>query len=402
MTISKKTICLGLLILMAGLLSACGKSASDYVEEEDSTSQQTVAPVVPDVKVSFSSLTSEAPNQLKNLECTGGTFPKALYLALFKQYEQRYAVHVKYNGLGSAVGVRRIQTGTTSCGASDNYMENSQLAASKNGEILHIPTAFGAVVAAYNLPDVKEKLKLSGEQLAAIFLGEITYWDDPKLVGDLTNPVNPGLVGKHHRIITVYRRDGSGSTYGFTDFLSEVSTRFKDKVGTGTSVYWPVGLSANGNDGIAAALATNPYAIGYTELNFAINNKLSYARVQNSNGKYVDPTTASIQAAAAASTAVSSNANDLRLKVINSNGENAYPITTATYLLVYKEQKEPLQAMTLSRLLWWLIHDGQKAHEELLYAPLPPNLVKRIEPVIKAIGENQEGYEFYGFGGKTN
>lgn len=311
----------------------------------------------------------------------GATFPAALYSKWFSEYEKATGVKVNYQSIGSGGGIKSIQDATVDFGATDGPMTDEQLKAAKNGEILHIPMALGAVVPTTNIPNVTEVLKFTPETLAGIFLGEIVKWNDPKLVAD-----NPILANVNQNIIVVHRSDGSGTTYIWTDYLSTVSPSWKQKAGTGTSVNWPVGLGAKGNEGVAGEVKQNPYSIGYVELIYAVQNKIGVGQVKNKMGKFITPSTETVtNAAAGIATTIQP---DLRASIVDAPGENAYPISGFTWLLVYKNQTDPAKAVALTRMMWWATHEGQQFNSDLGYAPLPPGIVVKCEGKINEVTVN--------------
>src|SRR5437879_1367774 len=256
-------------------------------------------------------------------------------------------------------------------------MTDEQLAQAKT-KILHIPTVLGADVPAYNIPGVSAELKFTPETLAGIFLGKITYWNDSALT-----KINPGTNLPNQPIIVIHRSDGSGTTYIWTDYLSKVSSEWANGPGKGTSVKWPVGLGGKGNEGVAGQVKNTPGAIGYVELAYATKNRLPAAPVRNAAGKFVEPTIASTTAAAAA--AAGHMPADFRVSLTNPPGDDAYPIASFTWLLVYKDQPDETKGRALVKFLWWSCHEGQKYAADLLYAPLPPPVVKQIEARIRQI-----------------
>ena len=259
-------------------------------------------------------------------------------------------------------------------------MTDEQLKAAKGGEIVHVPTALGAIVPSYNIPDLGTgtKLKFTGDTLAGIFLGTITKWNDPKLVAD-----NPNLVRVNQDIVVVHRSDGSGTTFGWTDYLSTVNKDWSQQVGKGTSVNWPVGLGGSGNAGVAGEVQQNPNAIGYVELIYALQNNLDYGMVKNRAGSFIEPTLDSVTAAAAAS--IQNIPPDLRFSIVDAPGEASYPISTATWLLAYATQTDQPKAVALTRMLWWATHDGQRLNKDLAYATVPLELTSRSEQFIRQI-----------------
>jgi phosphate transport system substrate-binding protein len=319
-------------------------------------------------------------NEAKNLTGAGATFPAPLYQKWFDEYVKITQVQVNYQAIGSGGGIKGLQDMTVDFGASDAPMTDDQLKAATGGPIFHVPTALGAIVATYNIPGVTAKLKFTGANIAAIFLGDITKWNDPKLVAD-----NPDLANINQDIVVVHRSDGSGTTFGFTDFLSTVSPDWLSKVGKGTSVNWPVGLGGNGNPGVAGEVQQNPNSIGYVELIYAVQNKLGYAQVKNKSGQWIDPSLESVTAAAASMQTIPP---DLRFSIVDAPGATSYPISTATWLLAYRNMTDQSKAVALTRLLWWATHDGQKFNSDLTYATVPPALTAKSEEFIRQINVN--------------
>lgn len=317
----------------------------------------------------------------KSLNGAGATFPAPLYTKWFEEYRKLTGVEVNYQAIGSGGGIKAITDKTVDFGASDGPMTDEQLAAARasGGDILHIPMTLGAVVPIYNIPELKnETLRFSGEVLAGIYLGDITKWDDAKIKAD-----NPNVTLPSKDIVVVHRADGSGTSYIFTDYLSNVSPEWKSKVGTATSVNWPVGLGGQGNPGVTNEVSQNPYSIGYVELIYAIQQKLPPGQVKNKDGVYVTPSIESVTAAAAGMS--SSIPADLRASIVNAPGANAYPISGFTWILAYQNMPDKAKAIALTRLLYWGIYDGQTFSSDLGYAPLPPDIVKRAEEKILSI-----------------
>jgi phosphate transport system substrate-binding protein len=308
----------------------------------------------------------------------GATFPYPLYSKWFSEYAKiDPSVKFNYQSIGSGGGIKQITAQTVDFGASDKFLTDEELKAAP-GKLIHIPTVMGAVVVTYNLPGVGKGLKLSSEDVADIFLGRITKWNDPKLVRD-----NPGIKLPNQPIIVVHRSDGSGTTAIFTDYLSGVSAEWKSKVGMGASVKWPVGLGGKGNEGVAGQLKTTQYTIGYVELAYAFENKLPYASLKNKSGAFVEPSIKSTSAAAAA--AAKHMPADYRISLVNQPAKDAYPIVGFTWLLVYEQQKDPVKGKKLVEFLNWSMKKGQKMAGALLYAPLPENVEKMVEKTITGI-----------------
>ncbi len=256
-------------------------------------------------------------------------------------------------------------------------MSDEQLAAAP-GKLLHIPTVIGAVVITYNLPGIDKGLRLTPATLAGIYLGDITRWNDPAIARD-----NPGLKLPDTAIAVVHRSDGSGTTNIFTDYLSTVSPAWKQRVGKGTSVNWPVGLGGKGSEGVTGQVKQTPGAIGYVELAYAAQNQLPYASVQNQAGRFIEPTLESTTAAAAG--AAQAMPADLRVSIVNAPGEQSYPIAGFTYLLVYQEQSDQAKGAALVDFLWWALHDGQQYAKDLFYAPLPAEVVQKAAAQVSSI-----------------
>jgi phosphate transport system substrate-binding protein len=324
-------------------------------------------------------ITGPMDGEAKQLTGAGATFPAVLYSKWFSDYAKLTGVEVNYQSIGSGGGIKSISDMTVDFGATDGPMSDEQLAAAKGGNIFHIPTAMGAVVATYNLPEVTETLKFTPDTLAGIFLGEIIVWNDEKLVAD-----NPQLKDIDKFIVVVHRSDGSGTSNIWTSYLTAVSEKWKDEVGAGNSVKWPVGLGGKGNEGVAGNVKQTPYSLGYVELAYALQNELPAALIMNSSGNFIEPTEASVSMAAQGVELP----EDMRVKVVNSANEEAYPIAGFTWLLVYENQTDEAKALALTRMLWWAIHDGQAFSAELHYAPLPQDAIEKAEALIKKIMVN--------------
>jgi phosphate transport system substrate-binding protein len=309
----------------------------------------------------------------------GATCPAPLYQKWFDEYSKVAHVNITYQAIGSGGGIKGIQDQTVDFGASDAPMTDEQLQAAKGGQLFHIPTALGAIVPTYNVPEATSvQLNFTPDSLSAIYLGDIQSWNDPRLVAD-----NPVLANVDQPIVVVHRSDGSGTTFGFTDYLSSVSSDWLSMVGKGTSVNWPVGLGASGNPGVAGEVQQDPYAIGYVELIYAIQNNLGYGTVQNSSGTFINPSLDSVTAAASA--AAGSIPADLRFSIVNSSGPDAYPISTATWLLAYRDVSDRAKGLALTRMLWWATHEGQRFNNVLAYATVPAAITARSEGFIRQI-----------------
>ena len=313
-----------------------------------------------------------------NLQGAGATFPNPLYQKWLGEYGKLHPnVRIDYQSIGSGGGIKQIQAQTVDFGASDSPMKDEDLKAAP-GQILHVPTVLGAVVITYNLAQMSKPLHFSPEAVADIFLGKIKKWNDPKIASD-----NPGVSPPPGDITVVHRSDGSGTSAVFTDYLSKVSAEWKQKVGSGPSPSWPLGIGAKGNEGVTGQVKQTPNTVGYVELAYAVQNKLPVALLKNRAGEFVEPTFEGVSAAAAESLA--STPDDLRVSITDANGKGAYPISSYTYILVYKDQKDVSKGKALVDFLWWGLHDGEKFARDLNYAPLPQEIIKRAEAKIDSI-----------------
>ena len=316
-----------------------------------------------------------------SLQGAGATFPNPLYQKWLSEYGKLHPnVRIDYQSIGSGGGIKQLKEQTVDFGASDAPMKDEDLKAAP-GEILHIPTVLGAVIITYNLEAKNAPLKFSSEVIADIFLGKIKKWNDPKIAAD-----NAGVTLPANDITVVTRSDGSGTSAVFTDYLSKVSPEWKEKVGSGTSPRWPVGISGKGNEGVTGSVKNTPNTIGYVELAYAVQNKLPVAQIKNSSGNFIEPSIDAVTAAASGSAA--NTPEDLRVSITNAAGPQAYPISSYTYILVYKNQKDAAKGKALVDFLWWGIHDGEAFAKELLYAPLPADIVKRAEAKISSVTAN--------------
>jgi phosphate transport system substrate-binding protein len=318
------------------------------------------------------------PGGTISLQGAGASFPNPLYQKWLSEYGKvNPNVRIDYQSIGSGGGIKQIKEQTIDFGASDAPMKDEDLK-SAPGEILHIPTVLGAVVLTYNLQGVAQPLRFSPDVVADIFLGKIKRWDDDHIKQD-----NPGVALPAADITVVHRSDSSGTSAVFTDYLSKVSPEWKEKVGAGTSPNWPVGLGGKGNEGVTGQIKQTPNTIGYVELAYAVQNKLPVALIKNRSGNFVEPSLEAVTAAAAES--VLTTPEDLRVSITDASGASAYPISSYTYILAYKEQKDADKGKALVDFLWWGIHDGEKFATTLQYAPLPDEIVRRAEAKINSI-----------------
>ncbi len=312
---------------------------------------------------------------------SGASFPKPIYEKWVNEYQKiNPKIKIDYQSKGSGGGQKDIAAELVAFGASDDPMNDEDMAKAKGGELLHIPTVLGAVVLTYNLKGIDKPLNLSPEVIAGIYMGKIKKWNDPKLAAD-----NPDVKFPDADITPVYRADSSGTTAVFTDFLSKTNDDFKETVTASKQPNWVkgIGIGANKNDGVMGQVKNTPNTIGYVEVAFAKEQSLPIALIKNKAGNFVEPSIANITAAAAGS--VSDMPEDLRVKIANADGENSYPISSYTYILVYKNQKDAVKGKALVDFLWWAIHDGSKFTEPLHYAPLPDEVVKKVEAKINLI-----------------
>ena len=316
-----------------------------------------------------------------SLHGAGATFPNPLYQKWLSEYGKLHPnLRIDYQSIGSGGGIKQLKEQTVDFGASDAPMSDADLK-SAPGEILHIPTVLGAVVITYNLAGVNQSLRFSPEVLADIFLGKIKKWNDPKIAAD-----NAGVTLPATDIVVVHRSDGSGTSAVFTDYLSKVSTEWKDKVGSGVSPSWPTGIGGKGNEGVTGQVKNTPNTIGYVELVYAVKNNLPVAHIKNASGNFIEPTIDAVTAAASATAA--NTPDDLRVSITNAAGPQAYPISSYTYILVYKNQRDAAKGKALVDFLWWGIHDGEGFVKELQYAPLPADIVKKAETKISSVTAN--------------
>ena len=311
------------------------------------------------------------------LNGAGATFPYPMYSKWFSEYNKLHPdIQFNYQSIGSGGGIRQVLAGTVDFGATDGPMTDEQLSQAKT-KILHIPTVLGADVPAYNIPGVSEELKFTPELLANIFLGKITSWNDAALA-----KANPGVNLPNQPIIVIHRSDGSGTTYIFTDYLSKVSTDWKNQVGKGTSVKWPVGLGGKGNEGVAGMIRQMQGSIGYVELIYAVNNHIAYGSVKNAAGEFVK---ASLESVTAAAASVKSMPADFRVSITNAPGKDAYPIASFTWLLIPTPAKDPAKGKIIVDFLNWMLEDGQKMTAALSYAPLPESVEAKVKEAIKRV-----------------
>jgi phosphate transport system substrate-binding protein len=307
----------------------------------------------------------------------GATFPNPIYTKWFDAYNKETGVRINYQSIGSGGGIRQFTEGTVDFGATDGPMTDAQIA-KLQGNVLHVPTVLGAVVATYNLPSVgKTPLRLDGATLADIFLGRISKWRDRRIT-----TLNPGVTLPNQDIIVVHRSDGSGTTYIFTDYLSKVSPEWKTRVGNATSVEWPAGLGGKGNEGVTQQVKQTEGSIGYVELIYAISNSLPYAHIKNAAGEFIEPTLKSVSAAAEAAQLAQNT--DFRVSITNAGGQGSYPISSFTWLLIRRNDPDSNRARAINGFVTWMLRPAaQQMAAELRYAPLPAAVISLVEKRIR-------------------
>jgi len=318
-----------------------------------------------------------------SLTAAGATFPMPYYNMVFKQYTAETGILLTYGGIGSGGGIRSLTDKIVDFGATDAYLDDAKMS-EMPGKVIHIPTCMGAVVIAYNLPGV-EKLKLSNALLEEIFMGKITHWSDPSIASN-----NPGADLPDLEITFVHRSDGSGTTYIFSDFMSKISQKWAEAVGTGKSLNWPIGMGAKGNPGVAGTISQTKGAIGYVGSEFAFAQKIQTASVQNRSGAYIEPSIESISAAAQGEIP-----SDTRVMLTNSSDPASYPISGFTWIILYKEQaydnRSKAQAKATVEFLDWLTSEkAQGEASKVHYAPLPADAVAKAKANLKDVTYNGE------------
>ncbi len=315
-----------------------------------------------------------------SLTGAGATFPAPVYQKWFNNYQSIGHAQINYQAIGSGGGIRSVSEGTVDFGASDAPLTDAELQnyKQKNGHtVLLFPTVLGAAVPSYNLPGISQPLNFTPEALAGIYLGKITKWNAREIAS-----ANPDLKLPDDDILVIHRSDGSGTTYCWTDYLSKISPEWKSKVGKNTSVDWPVGLGAKGNDGVAGLLKQQKGAIGYVELIYAVKNHLPYGKVKNSSGEFVK---ADLQSVTAAAEALKAMPSDFRVSITNEAGKGVYPISTFTWLLVPSHWSDQAKKNAMINFLKWALNAGQRQVESLEYARLPAAVVAQEEKQLALI-----------------
>jgi len=326
-------------------------------------------------------MTATLAAQSMRINGAGATFPAPIYTKWFSEYNKLHSnVEINYQAIGSGGGIQQLTSQTVFFGASDGPMTDMQLGAAPD-KVMHFPTVLGGVVPVYKIPNVTGELKFTGAVLADIYLGKIAKWNDAAIT-----KLNPGVNLPATDITVVHRSDGSGTTYIWADYLSKVSPEWKMKVGVSTAINWPAGVGGKGNDGVAGLVNQTPGSIGYVELIYAIQNKISYGTVQNAAGEFMKASLESVTAAAAG--AAANMPADFRVSITNAPGKGVYPISSFTWLLLYQNPKDKAQAKTVNDFVKWALTDGQKFCADLGYAPLPQSVVQKEMTALAQIKVN--------------
>jgi phosphate transport system substrate-binding protein len=314
--------------------------------------------------------------QAQKLTGAGATFPYPIYSKWFSEYSAAHpGVEINYQSIGSGGGIRQVTSGLVDFGASDMPMTDELLSGSKV-KLVHIPTVLGAVVPIFNIPGVSD-IKLSGPVLADIFLGKISNWNDGNIAKD-----NPGVKLPDQKIIVAHRSDGSGTSFIFTDYLSKVSKEWANGPGKGASPSWPVGVGGKGNEGVAGLVRQLPGAIGYVELIYALQNKITFGEVKNAAGSWQR---ASIEGVTEAAASIKQLPADYRISITNAPGANAYPISSFTYLLIPIHANDPAKGKVIKDLLSWIVNSGENEVSALSYAPLPKNVAEKVLKTVYSL-----------------
>ncbi|HPT12204.1 MAG TPA: phosphate ABC transporter substrate-binding protein PstS [Bacteroidales bacterium] len=322
-----------------------------------------------------------ARNRNVTISAAGATFPLPFYNLAFKKYAEATGVTVNYGGIGSGGGIKSLRDKVVDFGATDAFLSDEELV-TMSEPVVHIPTCIGGVVLAYNLPGITG-LKLTPEIIEGIFLGGITKWNDPKIAA-----VNKDLSLPDLKITVVYRSDGSGTTYIFSDYMTKAGKLWGEKIGTGKSLNWPVGIAAKGNPGVAGTISQSAGTIGYIGYEFAVAQKIPAAAVANSSGSFIEPNLQSLSAAASIDIPA-----DTRVMLTNSSNPQAYPITSFTWIILYKEQaygnhSQANAEATVRAVKWLTESDAQSIATSVNYAPLPQKAVEQASKVLSVVTFN--------------
>ena len=359
---------LGALAFAAAMVfGACTTTGASPSAPAGAASQAPAATSNESTASSAAAMTAPEPASAAiTLQGAGATFPTPLYTKWFEDYSAKYSnVKVDYQSIGSGGGIKAITQQTVDFGASDAPMKDTEIAALPAGtKLLHVPAALGAVVVIFNLQGVTD-LNLDADNVAGIFLGKIKKWNDPAIAAN-----NGGATLPDKDILVVHRSDASGTTNAFTTYLDTISPDWHTAVGAGKDVKWPTGVGAQGNDGVAAGVKQTDGAVGYAELQYAVQASLASAKIKNADGQFVAGSTDGVTAAAETA-AVAFPADFRQAPIINGKGATAYPIASYTYLLVYQDQQDADKGKTLVAFMYWALTDGQAEENALGYAPLP-------------------------------
>ncbi len=356
----KKLSSLLTIVAMMFALAACSQSKKSNNNPQEAS------------KASSTNASKESTSGTTMINAAGSTFIYPMFSKWTDEYHKMNPnVEFNYQAIGSGGGIRQLLNGTVVIGASDAPLNDEQLAAAKkaHGPVIHLPDAMGAVAISYNIPGVNTNLKFTGPVIADIFLGKIKNWNNPRI-----KALNPGVKLPDSPIVVVHRTDGSGDTYIFVDYLCKVSKQWNSQVGRGTSVDWPVGLGAKGNQGVSANIQRTPNSIGYITLIYALQNNISFGSVKNKAGYYIHPTIESVSDAAA--NAAKIVPKDLRFSITDAPGKTSYPISSATWLIVYVNQTNKKVGEETVKFLHWILTEGQKMEPALNYAPIPAPIQK--------------------------
>ena len=314
----------------------------------------------------------------QNINAAGATFPYPIYNRWFTEYAQAHSgVKINYQSIGSGGGIKQVTEGTVDFGASDAIMTDEQIASAKV-KVMALPTVLGAVVPIYNVPGVNKPLNFSGPTIAEIYLGTIKTWNDAKIAKD-----NPGVNLPNEQILPVYRSEGSGTTFIFTDYLSKVSPEWASKVGKNSAVKWPTGIGQKGSEGVSGMVRQTPGAFGYVELVYALQNKIPYGAVKNSAGKFLQGTPEGATAAAAA--AAKTMPADYRVSITNAPGADSYPISSFTWLLIPKQFADPAKGAAVKGFLGWMLDKGESEASGMGYAALPSQVQEMERKTIATV-----------------
>jgi len=353
----------GAALCFAAALAGCTGNSGSSGTDNSSTNPASTSGADNNATANTAATTAPVSGGAAALTAKGATFPALIYKKWFSDYAGQKGVKIDYDAQGSGAGIKALTDGTVDFAASDAPLSKEE-AAGLPGPVDTLPTVAGAVVVAYNLPGAPKNLKMTSQAVADIFLGKVMKWNDPEIA-----KANAGASLPSTPINVIHRSDGSGTSYIFTNFLSSVSSEWKDKVGVSKQPDWPVGTGSKGNPGVTTSISGAPGSIGYVELAYAKQKGLSYASIQNKAGQFVEPTVDATTAAAAG--AAAALATDPTTPIANATGAKAYPIAGFTYLMIPKSAKTPSKGAALKEFLKWAMTDGQKSAAALDYAPLP-------------------------------